>query len=485
MYFNSITFLIFFIFVFSIYWTISRKYRPTLLVLFSCIFYGFWRWEFLFLIFFSAILDFLIAKKIENSKEDFNRKLYVTISITINLLLLGFFKYTYFIIDSISVFTNYSSGDFQLNFINIILPFGISFYTFETISYTIDVYRRLIPAEKNFVKYSLFVTFFPKLVAGPIQRTSEFLNQVNSQKSFDKNLFFLGFKRFIEGLFLKVVIADNIAPLVDSGFSMPLYSFSAIDVTTLSILFGFQIYFDFAGYSSIAIGCAYMLGFKIPENFNYPYISTSFKEFWKRWHISLSSWIRDYLYLPLLGVKVLSTTATGGIGGKIDISYKRSKTISLYTTWAIMGLWHGANWTFVIWGLIHSTLIYLERIISSNFNFKVHKIIKWSFVFFFSMISWIPFRAQNVSDTMILYSKYFSLNNYTFVILKKNDLLIALSFVLIFIITYFLKNYIDNFDINNKYKKSIYVLNILKYSIILIFVYTFLRPVEQFIYFQF
>lgn len=479
MFFNSVTFIIFFILVTIIYWNINLKYRWIFLVFSSCIFYGFWRWEFLGLIFFSASLDFILSKKIYSEKNSNRRKIYLVTSIVINLLILFYFKYTYFIIDNLSVFVEVPSG-IKLNFMNLILPFGISFYTFETISYTVDVYRRLIPAQKNFIRYSLFVTFFPKLVAGPIQRTSEFLDQLDIIKKFNINLFVLGLKRVLDGLFLKVVLADNLSSFVDSGFNMSTDLLSAIDVTILSMLFGFQIYFDFAGYSSIAIGCALILGFKIPENFNFPYISTSFKEFWKRWHISLSSWIRDYLYLPLIGVKVEQTTATGGIGTRLNTKNLRSKTTSLYITWAIMGLWHGANWTFVMWGLIHATLIYVERKIKEIFTISLNNFFLWPIVFFFSMLSWIPFRAESIKISFEMYSKFFDFNNYLFMSLRENNALIIFCLIISFLIIHY-------FNSQKKYLSILIInfLDIIKYSIIIILVFTFLRPVEQFIYFQF
>jgi D-alanyl-lipoteichoic acid acyltransferase DltB (MBOAT superfamily) len=478
-FFNSVTFIVFFILVTIIYWNINLKYRWIFLVFSSCIFYGFWRWEFLGLIFFSASLDFILSKKIYSEKNSNRRKIYLVTSIVINLLILFYFKYTYFIIDNLSVFVEVPSG-IKLNFMNLILPFGISFYTFETISYTVDVYRRLIPAQKNFIRYSLFVTFFPKLVAGPIQRTSEFLDQLDVIKKFNINLFVLGLKRVLDGLFLKVVLADNLSSFVDSGFNMSTDLLSAIDVTILSMLFGFQIYFDFAGYSSIAIGCALILGFKIPENFNFPYISTSFKEFWKRWHISLSSWIRDYLYLPLIGVKVEQTTATGGIGTRLNTKNLRSKTTSLYITWAIMGLWHGANWTFVMWGLIHATLIYVERKIKEIFTISLNNFFLWPIVFFFSMLSWIPFRAESIKISFEMYSKFFDFNNYLFMSLRENNALIIFCLIISFLIIHY-------FNSQKKYLSILIInfLDIIKYSIIIILVFTFLRPVEQFIYFQF
>jgi len=467
MIFNSVTYILFLFVVVTLYWNIPKKFKPILLVFCSCIFYGFWRWEFLFLILFSTLLDYSISIKMSQiGVKDYTRKRLLIFSVMCNLILLGYFKYTYFIVDNINLFSNSS-----IEIGNIILPFGISFYTFETISYTVDVYRKIIKAERNLIKYALFVTFFPKLVAGPIQRTSEFLYEVSKENSFKFDNIFVGLDRILKGFFLKVVLADNISVLVDDGFLLNPSSLSAVDVTTLGVLFGFQIYFDFAGYSHIAIGSAKLLGFNIPENFNFPYIATSFKDFWKRWHISLSSWIRDYLYLPLSGVKVISTSASGGIGGKI---LERNKNKALFITWAIMGLWHGASWTFVIWGLIHSTYVFLERKLN---KYKLDFRIKWIIVYLLIMISWIPFRAESVEDTIIMFSKFFDFFNFFKLNMRENNYLIAFVLTILFLLNY---SYV-----NLKTNKFIYLIDVLKYTIMILLTYTFFRPIDQFIYFQF
>ncbi len=475
MFFNSITFLIFLSIVCFFFWNVNKSFRVGFLVFSSCIFYGFWRWDFLLLILFSTVLDYTISILIDRNDDNNKRKIYLLISIITNLSLLAYFKYLYFIVDNI----NFAFGS-NISLYEIILPFGISFYTFETISYTTDVYRRLIKPESNFLRYALFVTFFPKLVAGPIQRTKEFLDQVINPNKFSLDNLFKGLKRIIEGLFLKVVLADNLSAIVDDGFNINPDILSGVDVMTLSALFGFQIYFDFAGYSSIAIGCALLLGFKIPENFNYPYISKSFKEFWKRWHISLSSWIRDYLYLPLLGVKVLETTAKGGIGNKLDQKKGRNKNLILFITWAIMGLWHGANWTFILWGLIHATLIFIERIRTKYITFKTNTIINWVTVYIFSMLSWIPFRAENIENTLTMYSKLFDLGSFINLNLRENYYLIAFILTLLFLMLYNFRSYKLA-----KNKIGIFIIDVSKITLMVVLTYIFLRPIQQFIYFQF
>jgi D-alanyl-lipoteichoic acid acyltransferase DltB (MBOAT superfamily) len=250
--------------------------------------------------FISASIDYLAALKMINA-QSISRKRWLWLSLSINIGLLCYFKYLFFIVDNATLALNYLGYNFQAPVLNIILPLAISFYTFETISYIVDVYNKQIEPEKNFWKYSCFVIFFPKLIAGPVLRASEILPQFNQALYFKNPYFISGLHRIIIGLFLKVVIADNLAPIVDAGFSQSINTLSALDVWTLAFLFGFQIYFDFSAYSSIAIGSARLFGIHIPENFYFPYASSSPKEFWQRWHISLSSWIRDYLYLPLQG----------------------------------------------------------------------------------------------------------------------------------------------------------------------------------------
>ena len=489
MIFNSITFLLFLIIVVSLYWLLPSRIKMWMLLIASCIFYGFWRWEYLSVMFISAITDYFTALQIEktsiNNKK--KRKLLLAITLTVNLGLLCYFKYLYFFTDNTNQLFGLLDLQYRFPLYEIILPFGISFYTFETISYTMDVYRGLIKAEKSFVNYGLFVTFFPKLVAGPIQRASELLIQLKNRPSFNLDFLSEGLKRILYGLFLKVFLADNISPLVDEAFANNVHVLSAIDVWTMAFLFGFQIYFDFSAYSHIAVGAAKMMGITIPENFNFPYSATSFKDFWKRWHISLSSWIRDYLYLPLSGVKVTTTTGKGGIGEGLErTTTKNKKNTALFITWAIMGFWHGANWTFILWGLYHATVIYFERLFKpfrDRFGLLNSKFIGWFFTLCFAMLSWIPFRANSLSGSFIMLSKVFSLKNYTFYTMRENNYLIAALLLILVLFTNYCNNIIE--PKLNKYNTLSFVFHTIKYSVIIIIVFTFLRPISQFIYFQF
>jgi D-alanyl-lipoteichoic acid acyltransferase DltB (MBOAT superfamily) len=251
-------------------------------------------------------------------------------------------------------------------------------------------------------------------------------------------------------------------------------------------LFGFQIYFDFSAYSHIAVGAARMMGIVIPENFNYPYIASSFKDFWKRWHISLSSWIRDYLYLPLSNVKVVKTTGEGGIGEGLETTSQNAKTKGLFLTWAIMGLWHGANWTFVFWGIYHASIIFIERKLKplrTRFKFLNSAFVGWSFTLSLAMLSWIPFRAKNLNDTFLMLGKLFIPLNYSYYTMRENNYIITALMLILFLITFLVNHYLEKKV--NEIPILAFGINCIKFTIIIIFVFTFLRPISQFIYFQF
>lgn len=489
MIFNSVTFIVFLFIVVLLFWTLPRTIRLWMLLIMSCVFYAFWRWEFLSVMFISALTDYFTAIAIdktpaENKKK---RKRLLWITLVVNLGLLIYFKYLYFFTDNTNTLLHAFSVEYRLPLIQVILPFGISFYTFETISYTVDVYRGLIRPERSFLNYGLFVTFFPKLVAGPIQRAAELLHQLKNRSQFDLNYITEGVKRVLYGLFLKVFIADNISPMVDEGFAIDPSQLSGVDVWTLAFLFGFQIYFDFSAYSHIAVGAAKMMGIRIPENFNFPYIASSFKEFWKRWHISLSSWIRDYLYLPLTGTRVSQTTAEGGIGRSLDGEpSKRRKNGALFLTWGIMGLWHGANWTFVLWGLYHSTMIFLERMLKPVRDklpiFKTF-FVGWAITIPLAMLSWIPFRALNLNQALHMMAKVVTPSNYMSMSLRENTYIITALLFLLVTLTYMINEHIEHRL--RKYPVLYSGISIAKYTVMLIIVFTFLRPISQFIYFQF
>ncbi len=488
MIFNSVTFILFLAIVVGLYWSLPSKIKMWMLLLASCVFYGFWRWEFLSVMFVSALIDYYTSQAIYKTPREQRRKRHflLSISLFVNLGLLGFFKYLYFFSENSNELLNILGIDFQIPLLKVILPLGISFYTFETISYTVDVYRGIIKPERKFLNYALFVTFFPKLVAGPIQRTAELMVQLKNRPDFQLEFLAVGLKRVLYGLFLKVALADNISPLVDEGFAVAPHLLSALDVWMLAFLFGFQIYFDFSAYSHIAVGCAKLMGISIPENFNFPYIANSFKDFWKRWHISLSSWIRDYLYLPLSGVTVLRSTGAGGIGEGLEKTGRNSKNKALFLTWAIMGLWHGANWTFIFWGLYHATMIFFERLlkpVKEKFSFLNNTILTWILTVSLAMLSWIPFRAKNLTDTFTMLGTVINPYKYTYLSMRENSYIITALLFIFVTATYFINTYVEEWL--QKIKYAYFVINCVKYTVIIIFVFTFLRPISQFIYFQF
>ena len=489
MIFNSVTFLLFFVAVCLLYWLLPSKPRYWLLFLSSLLFYAFWRWEYLSILLLSAVVDYFVARGLQSTpaSQEKRRKRLLAVSLSVNLSLLMYFKYLIFFTDNLNNLFAALNLVTRLPYWDIILPFGISFYTFETISYTVDVYRGHMEAEKRFINYGLFVAFFPKLVAGPIQRAAELVGQLKDRPRFDWHFVAVGIQRILYGLFLKVVFADNIAPIVDEGFAINPDSLGGIDVLTLGFLFGFQIYFDFAAYSHIALGAAKVLGIDIPENFNFPYVARSMKEFWKRWHISLSSWIRDYLYLPLTGTKVMGSSAKEGIGEGLDRQpTQKRRNFALFATWAIMGFWHGANWTFVLWGLYHAAFIFLERLLNplrKKLPILNHPFVTWPLILGIVMLSWIPFRAQSVTDTFIMYNKLVDPSSFFQMNLRENTYLIAGLVLICFAIAYWAYNRLLPWLQGHLW--AYYPVRVVQYAIIILFVFVFLRPINQFIYFQF
>ncbi|MGZ4034012.1 MAG: MBOAT family O-acyltransferase [Bacteroidia bacterium] len=399
MLFNSIQFLIFFPIVTIIYFLLPHKFRWFHLLISSCIFYLAFIPVYILILFFTIIIDYIAGIMIENSVKR-RRKLYLILSVFANVGVLAVFKYYNFFIDNInSLLHSLNITTHPLPFLNIILPIGLSFHTFQAMSYTIEVYRGNQKAERHFGIYSLYVMFYPQLVAGPIERPQNMLHQFYDKKQFDYYNVTDGLKQMIWGLMKKVVIADRIALLTDPVFNNP-HSYPPISLLIAVFLFSFQIYYDFSGYSDIALGSAKVMGFKLMKNFDRPYSSKSISEFWSRWHISLSTWFRDYLYISLGGNRV---------------SVPRW-FFNLFFVFIVSGFWHGANWTFIIWGALHG--IYLICAIIYN---KIRKVppddsisgkknfIRTTFsivsTFFLVAIAWIFFRANNVHDAAYILKK--------------------------------------------------------------------------------
>ncbi|MEY8375132.1 MBOAT family O-acyltransferase [Lachnospiraceae bacterium 56-18] len=333
MLFNSIQFVIFLPFVILIFYILPAKYRYLGLLIASYYFYMCWNVKYTFLLFMSTFITYMSGILIEKTNKIKMKKVWVTVSFLLNLSILIFFKYFNFILESINVVLDLLEIQFKFLEYNIILPVGISFYIFQALSYTMDVYRGEIKAEKNMGKYALFVSFFPQLVAGPIERSKNLLNQINNINKFNYKKIKNGFLLSLWGFFQKIVIADRLAILVNEVYGN-YEKYEGFQIFIATVFFAIQIYCDFAGYSNIAIGVAQMMGFQLMQNFKQPYFSKSVAEFWRRWHISLSSWFKDYLYIPLGGNKK----------GKIR------KYMNIMIVFLISGFWHGANWTYILWG---------------------------------------------------------------------------------------------------------------------------------------
>ena len=481
MIFNSLTYILLLFLVVTLYWSLPYKARLILIFISSLVFYGFWKISFIPILLISVIVDWWVAQKIYKCKKK-SRFTFLLISLITNLGLLVYFKYLIFFANNAIGFANLLGAEIDLIALKIILPLGISFYTFQTISYTVDVYRGFIKPEKDFVLFACYVTFFPQLVAGPILRAKEVIPQFVNRSSFSLDHLMIGLRFILFGLFLKLVLADNISIFVDRGFIINVADLSAIDVWTLAFLFGFQIYFDFSGYSYIAIGSARMMGIVFPNNFNFPYISSSPKEFWQRWHISLSSWIRDYLYLPLNKKKV-ENRSVGGFKKSLKSSGSNK---SLFITWGIMGLWHGANWTFVIWGIYHAILISIYRFIEPsklNFPHRLRSVLGILITIPLIMLSWIPFRANSLSDSIEMWLKVINPFAYSWLGMRENVYLITFLILLNFYLVYLFKEKIIP-KLNSKKLLTI-SLDIVLITIIFSTVVIFFRSINQFIYFQF
>lgn len=393
MLFNSIEFLIFLPIVLGLYYLLRKNFKAQniLLLAASYLFYGWWDWRFLGLIVISSTADFFVGYAISQQKFDFKRKLLLAVLLIMNLSVLGFFKYYNFFIDSFADAFTYFGHTIEPSRLNIILPVGISFYTFQTLSYSIDIYRGKLEPTKNYIAFLSFISFFPQLVAGPIERASNLLPQFLQKRTFDSSKLLLSLKQILWGFFKKVVIADQMAIYVEHVYSNPAAS-EGLALLLGTFFFAIQIYCDFSGYSDIALGVSRLFGIELMVNFRTPYFSLGFNEFWKRWHISLSSWMKDYVYISLGG----------------NHQSKIRTLLNIFSVFLISGLWHGANWTFVIWGFLHGTYRLIEIIIISPLSSlilkqrknlrKLLRPIGILLTFLLTCFAWIFFRASTLED---------------------------------------------------------------------------------------
>ena len=485
MLFNSISYLLFLTVVVGLYWLSPDRYRIWILLLASIAFYAFWRWEFVFLIAFSAWIDYFFSLRIYGASSPFRRKLFLLCSLSTNLGLLLYFKYTYFILENISFIGEHIGRDWRIDPGTIILPLGISFYTFLSISYTLDVYRKLFEPVRSFQLYLTYVVFWPHMIAGPILRAHELITQLVRRHPFSVEQASEGIRYILFGLFLKVVLADNLAPLVDAAFASSPSALGGVDVWTMAFAFGFQIYFDFAGYSMVAIGSARLLGVRFPENFNWPYLATSPREFWKRWHITLSSWIRDYLYLPLCGMR-FRDVSEGGL--EIREAHQGNAIragAALFVTWFIMGLWHGASWRFAFWGLWHAAFIVAYRAyVRARLPIpaRIASLVGWGLTLAVTMLGWIPFRAKDLSTAVAYLGRVLDLRSYHQLAFRENFYLVTFLALLSMILlrgAYGLRTRFPESTTAYKFSETATI------SVVMFLVFIFLRPISQFIYFQF
>jgi len=390
MVFSSSLFLCFFLPVFfGIYFIAEKKYKNIILVVGSCIFYAWGAPKFIFVILGTTLLDYFLVKKMHQIEQKKKRLIFLLCSISVNLGLLFYFKYSNFFIDNVSALLG-SLNKGPIKWTELILPIGISFYTFETLTYVIDVYRRIHKPLDNFKDYLLYIILFPKLIAGPIIRYHEIADQITDRSSRDTIDYKLtGFYRFCIGLGKKVLIANTLATLANQVYGsegvtgIPPEQITMFTAWIGAFAYTFQLYFDFSGYSDMALGLGKMLGFKFPENFNNPYVSGSITEFWRRWHITLGNWMRNYLYIPLGGNKVNS---------------KMRLYFNLWLVFILSGLWHGAAWSFILWGVWHGMFLVLERIFLGKILERLPKFVQISYTFLLVTIGWVMFRVENVSS---------------------------------------------------------------------------------------
>lgn len=390
MLFHSFSFIVFFILFYPIFRLVSGRFKPIIILTGSYFFYGSWNWNLLYLIFISTVSDYFCALIIHSVKSGVARKLFLMLSIAVNLGLLGFFKYFNFFVDSFSELMNLI-GFSGLDTLNIVLPVGISFYTFQTMSYTIDVYRRQINPEKNFIRFAAYVAYFPQLIAGPIERAEHLLIQFRGKMTPSSEQLRSGMLIFLEGLFLKVVLADNLSPVTAEIFNTRDVT-SGLLIWVGSMAYAIQIYCDFCGYSCMARGISRLMGIHLIQNFRFPYMAVNPRDFWKRWHISLSGWFRDYLYIPLGGNQK-------GAGRTF---------LNLTIVMGLCGLWHGAGWNFVIWGLVHAFIAILYEVASKLTRLQFPVFVKRLIVFQWWSLAFIFFRSFTLSDALFRFRHLFS-----------------------------------------------------------------------------
>ncbi|HTO16354.1 MAG TPA: MBOAT family O-acyltransferase [Edaphocola sp.] len=450
-----------------------------LIVVASYVFYGWWDWRFLSLILFSTLVDYLVGVRLGTEDNQAKRKVLLWTSILVNLGFLGFFKYYNFFLDNFIASFSFFGREITANSLNIILPVGISFYTFQTLSYSIDVYKRKLRPTKDFIAFAAFVSFFPQLVAGPIERAKNLLPQFFRSRTFDYNKAVDGMRQILWGLFKKMVIADNAAEIANEIFNNSA-NYSGSTLLLGALFFTFQIYGDFSGYSDIAIGTARLFGFDLMRNFNYPYFSRDIAEFWRRWHISLSTWFRDYLYIPI-----------GGSRGSLPMKIR-----NVFVIFIVSGFWHGANWTFIVWGALNAIYFlplllakknrtYLGSIAQDRVLPSLRESFQMLTTFGLTVFAWIFFRAESIGHSMSIISKIFSSSLFSLPAFEgKRHALETLLLIMFFLIIEWngREEQYATAQLGLKWRKPV---RYAMYYSIFIALFWFGGKEQQFIYFQF
>lgn len=471
MLFNSFEFALFLAIVFLLYWFVFNKtirIQNIFLLIVGYVFYGWWDWRFLFLIAFSTLFDFFIGIQLNKNSDEKKRKLLFAASCIVNIGLLSFFKYfNFFVGNFIAAFDSIGYHIPPVS-LKIILPVGISFYTFQSLSYTTDIFRKKMEPTTDLISFAAFISFFPQLVAGPIERAFNLLPQFSKQRAFNQQLAVMGMRQILWGLFKKIVIADTLATYADQIFA----SYNTLPGSSLllgAVYFAVQIYCDFSGYSSIAIGTAKLFGFTLMQNFNYPYFSTNVSEFWRKWHISLTSWFRDYVYIPM--------------GGS-----RRSLARTIFNTlfiFSLSGFWHGANWTFIFWGLLNGLFLLPNLLFGTKNNTvtssnKGWSILKMLFTFSLITFSWIFFRSSTISQAFDYINNLFSSSLFNYPVQHGMSVTLPLVFILFFT-EWLIKNQV-------KIAQPHYSPVLLRWGIYLVMIIAclaFFKQNQAFIYFQF
>lgn len=416
MVFSSIFFLLFFLPIFlGTYYLVDKKYKNPVILLFSIFFYSWGAPKFVFILLISTYLDFYLVKWMHNHSNLLVKKWLLATSVLLNVGLLAYFKYANFFVENISILL-VNMGFESILWVKVVLPIGISFYTFQTLTYSIDIYRNVHKPLDKVSEYILYIIMFPQLIAGPIVRYNQIAGQIrNRQESMEDRL--VGFYRFCIGLGKKVLIANELGRYADANMMLDYSVMSSTNAWIGIIAYTFQIYFDFSGYSDMAIGIGRMIGFKFPENFDNPYCSKSITEFWRRWHITLGAWMKNYLYIPLGGSRVNS---------------KYKLYFNLWLVFLISGLWHGASWNFIVWGAFHGLFLVLERLLLNKLFSKIPAFLSYIYTFFITVMGWVVFRIENINNVFLFYKKLFSFDFDTIRLYDMYDYFIALFFAVVF-----------------------------------------------------